>query len=118
MNRAALRARRHKLNKWHQYRLSGSYNDRVEYNLARRKADREYRRARGAFESRVAAEVGSNPKSFYAYVRSKTTVRDIVGPLKSSDGTLVSGSEEMCKVLNDFLRRCLQMREWRGSCRR
>jgi hypothetical protein len=38
MNRAAKVARRKKVNKWKQYRESGSYNDLVEYKLARKLA--------------------------------------------------------------------------------
>jgi hypothetical protein len=44
MNRAAKVARRKKVNKWKQYRESGSYNDLVEYKLAK-KTEREYRKA-------------------------------------------------------------------------
>jgi hypothetical protein len=46
--------------------------------------------------------VKSNPKSFYAYVRSKTSVKEVVGPLRDRDGKLVMESEGMCNTLNDF----------------
>lgn len=101
MNRGARIARKKKLNKWKQFRDSGSYNDLVEYNLARKLADREYRKAKRVFEEKVADEVKSNPKSFYAYVRSKTSVKEVVGPLKDRDGQLKTESEEMCNILND-----------------
>jgi hypothetical protein len=41
----------------------------VEYKLARKLVEREYRKAKRVFEEKVANEVKSNPKSFYAYVR-------------------------------------------------
>jgi hypothetical protein len=46
INRAAKVARRKKVNKWKQYRESGSYNDLVEYKLAKNMAEREYRKAK------------------------------------------------------------------------
>jgi ribonuclease P/MRP protein subunit RPP40 len=102
MNRAAKVARRRKVNKWKQYRESGSYNDLVEYKLAAKMAEREYRKAKRVFEEKVASEVKSNPKSFYAYVRSKTSVKEVVGPLRDREGKLVTESEGMCGLLNDF----------------
>jgi hypothetical protein len=46
--------------------------------------------------------VKRNPKSFYAYVRSKTSVNEVLGPLRDRDGKLVTESEGMCNTLNDF----------------
>jgi hypothetical protein len=37
-----------------------------------------------------------------AYVRSKTKVRDAVGPLVNSAGIKESNHEEMCNILNDY----------------
>ena len=41
-------------------------------------------------------------KSFYTYVRSKSKVKDSVGPLKDSNGKLVSEKEEMCNLLDEY----------------
>jgi hypothetical protein len=57
MNRAAKVDRRKKVNKWKQYRESGSYNDLVEYKLAKKLAERKYRKAKRVFEEKVANEV-------------------------------------------------------------
>jgi hypothetical protein len=43
-----------------------------------------------------------NPKSFYAYARTNTKVKDAVGPKLNSDGNYVSDNEEMCNILNEF----------------
>jgi len=43
-----------------------------------------------------------NPKSFYAFVRSKSKIKDSGGPLKESTGQLVSEKEEMCNLLNEY----------------
>jgi hypothetical protein len=84
-----------KVNKWKQYRETGSYNDLVEYKLARKLAERQYRKAKRVFEEKVANEVKSNPKSFYAYVRSNTSVKEEVGPRRDRYGKLVMDSEGM-----------------------
>ena len=44
-----------------------------------RKAVEEYKKAKKQFERILAKDTKTNPKSFYAYVRSK--VKDSVGPL-------------------------------------
>jgi hypothetical protein len=46
--------------------------------------------------------VKKNQKSFYAYVRSKTKVKDAVGPMLNSDGNYVSDNEAMCNILNEY----------------
>jgi len=47
-------------------------------------------------------DIKSNPKICYAYVRSKTKVKEVVSPLKDNNGQLVSESGVMCKILNDY----------------
>jgi hypothetical protein len=61
---------------------------------------KEYRKAKWQFERKLAMDIKSNPKSFYAYVRSKTKVKDVVGPLKDGNNQLVSDNEVMCEILN------------------
>ena len=40
------------------------------------------------FESKLAQNIKSDNKSFYAYVRSKQNVRDKVGPLEDTAGNI------------------------------
>ena len=42
------------------------------------------------------------PKSFFAYVRSKTKAKDKDGQLVNNDGEIVKEDVEMCEVSNDF----------------
>ncbi|MGE5822757.1 MAG: reverse transcriptase domain-containing protein [Nitrososphaerota archaeon] len=102
MNRAAKKARKYKSKMWYRYRQSSSYNDLVEYKRAQNKAIKEYRRAKKTFERRLAKDIKKNPKSFYAYVRSKTKVKEVVGPLKNSEGKRISDVEEMSNILNQY----------------
>jgi hypothetical protein len=102
MNKEAKLARKTKLRKWKIFQQTKSYNDSVEYKIASKKATKVYKKAKKTFEIKLANEVKNNPKSFYAYVRSKTSVKDVVGPLRANDGKLVTDNGDMCKILNDF----------------
>jgi len=92
MNRVAKSARNFKFRMWVRYRQSRTYSDLSEYKIAQNKAVKEYRKAKRQFEKKLAK---SNPKSFYAYVRSKTKVKDVVGQLKDKNGQLVSDSGDV-----------------------
>jgi hypothetical protein len=82
------------LHKWKQYNLGGSYNDWIEYKFAIKAAEKEYRNAKQVFETKVAAEVESNVKS-YGHIRLKTLLKDVVGPPRGVNGTMVSGKKNV-----------------------
>ena len=102
MNRTAISARKYKSRMWIRYRESQSYNDLVEYRMAQHKVVKEYRKAKREFERNLVKNIKSNPRSFYAYVRSKTKVKEVVGPLTDSDNQFVSDNGVMCEILNDY----------------
>jgi endonuclease/exonuclease/phosphatase family metal-dependent hydrolase len=102
MNKTAKAATNQKSKMWIKYRNSREYKDLVEYKKVQNKAVKEYRKAKRNFERKLAKDIKVNPKSFYAYVRSKTKVRDAVGPLVNSAGIKESDHEEMCNILNDY----------------
>ena len=86
MSENAKAAMKYKSRMWLRYRQSKSYNDEVEYKIAQKKANKEYKKAKKHFEQKLAKDIKTNPKSFYAYVRSKSKVKDKVGPLKNIEG--------------------------------
>ena len=102
MSENAKAAMKYKSRMWLRYRQSKSYNDEVEYKIAQKKANKEYKKAKKHFEQKLAKDIKTNPKSFYAYVRSKSKVKDKVGPLKDSEGHMVSEEEAMCDLLNEY----------------
>ena len=102
MTGEAFRARKLKYKMWKRFQRSQTYNDRVEYKRALNAATAKFREARQNFERKLALEIKTNPKSFYAYVRSKAKTKDKVCPLKSSDGVTVAEDEQVCVVLNKF----------------
>ncbi|KAK3777007.1 hypothetical protein RRG08_008862 [Elysia crispata] len=73
-----------------------------EYAKARNKAARECRKAKIRLEKTVAEQAKRNPKSFWSYVKAKTSTRSGIGDLKRDDGTIASTDKEKVQVLNDF----------------
>jgi hypothetical protein len=102
MTREALRARNLKHKMWQRYQTSKLYNDKVEYKRVLNKATATFREAKFNFEKKLSAEVKTNPRSFYAYVRSKSKTKDKVGPLKDDLGNVVVDDERACNVLNKY----------------
>jgi len=69
MNKSANSARKYKSRMWNRYRQSKSYKDLVEYKIVQNKTVKEYRKTTQKIERKLAMNIKSNPKSFYAYVR-------------------------------------------------
>ena len=51
---------------------------------------------------KLASNVKTDPKSFYAYVRSQSKTKTSVGSLKNGDGVLISNDLEMSEILNSY----------------
>ena len=51
-------------------------------------------------KKKLASNVKTDPKSFYAYVRSKS--KTSVGPLKNDDSVLISDDLQMIEMLNSY----------------
>lgn len=87
---------------WKTYRESKKYIDYLEYKHAQNKAVKEYRKAKKQFEKSLAKNINKNPKSFYSYVRSKTTVKETIGPIKDSNNEYITDTEQTCEELNNY----------------
>ena len=102
VTREAKRARKCKQKLWKRFQLSQAYNDKVEYKRALNAATAIYKQAKRNFEEKLSAEVKQNPKSFYAYVRSKAKTKDKVFPLKDANGSVVHENAKVCTILNQY----------------
>lgn len=72
------------------------------YAKVAREAQIEMRRAKRSFEKKLAMNIDSDRKSFYAYVRNRSRVKPSVGPLSNdSDDTLVQG-QDMAELFNEY----------------
>ena len=90
LSKEAFRKIRHKQNMWRVYKHTGKDQDYVVYKEALNAATNEVRKSKRNFELKLAQNIKSDSKSFYAYVRSKQNVRDKVGPLEDNAGDKIT----------------------------
>lgn len=102
MTKDAKKHRKYKSRMWKRYKEDKSYNNLVEYKIALNKVTNAYKSAKMNFECKIAKNSKKNPKAFYNYIRSKSKTKDKVGPLKDENGKLISDSNIMSKMLNDY----------------
>ena len=50
----------------------------------------------------MKANIKQDSKSFFAYIRSKQKVKDVVGPLKDNVGLVITKGKEMADALNIY----------------
>ena len=67
-----------------------------------RKVDKLIRRAKLNEDDRVAAAIKDNPKAFFAHVNSRKPVKNTIGPLKDTAGSIISSDEGMANILNEY----------------
>ena len=84
------------------YRKCKTLDNLQQYKKAQNKAVAKFRQAKKDFEKKLTKQIKSDPKSFYAYVRSKSKIRDVIGPLRDSSNNLVTDDAKMCDVLNSL----------------
>ena len=85
---------------WRVYKHTGKDTDYDGYKEALNAATNEVRKSKRNFEHKLAQNIKSDSKSFYAYVRSKQNVRDKVGPLEENFGNIVTQGFLMAEELN------------------
>jgi len=61
----------------------------VRFKKVQNYANSQIRQSKRAFEQKVAENIKSDSKSFYAYARGKYTTKDRVGPLKDAKGDVI-----------------------------
>jgi len=116
MTKETRRMRTHKMNLWKRDQTTQDYNDLVNYKCFLNKATTEYRKAKKAFELKLATNTKQDFKSFYSYIRSKSKTKATVGPLKDGFGNLITDDVAMCGILNDFLLQYLFVRIYLLMC--
>ena len=85
---------------WRVYKHTRTDQDYDAYKEALNAATNEVRKSKRNFEHKLAQNIKSDSKSFYAYVRSKQNVRDKVGPLKDNAGNIITQGFLMAEELN------------------
>ena len=100
LSKEAFRKIRYKQNRWRVYKHTGKDKDYEVYKEALNAATNEVRKSKRNFEHKLAQNIKSDSKSFYAYVRSKQNVRDKVGPLEDNTGNIITQGFLMAEELN------------------
>ena len=85
---------------WRVYKHTGTDKDDAAYKEALNAATNEVRKSKRNFEHKLAQNIKSDSKSFYAYVRSTQNVRDMVGPLEDNAGNIITQGFLMAEELN------------------
>jgi len=92
--------RKHML--WKKWKRSNNDNRYNDYKKQAIMASKSVRLAKRNFEKSIANNIKKDVKSFYTYVKSKTRVKESVGPLKDNNGSLVCSERDMGNLLNTF----------------
>ena len=100
LSKEAFRKIRYKQNMWRVYKHTGKDTDYDAYKEALNAATNEVRKSKQNFEHKLAQNIKSDSKSFYAYVRSKQNVRGKVGPLKDNAGNIITQDDAYKEALN------------------
>ena len=100
LSKEAYRKIRYKQNMWRIYKHTGNDKDYDANKEALNAATNVVRKSKRNFEHKLAQNIKSDSKSFYAYVRSKQNVRDRVGPLEGNAGNKITQGILMAEELN------------------
>ena len=101
MQQNIIRTVRKKKRLWNTYCNTRDYEEYLAYKKVQNDTKRLVRQAKRKFEKKLAKEAKRKPKLFYSYLKSKSSNKETVGPLKEGDET-VSDNTGMANVLNSF----------------
>src|SRR6218665_1491705 len=73
-----------------------------KYVEKRNLSNRANREAVKDYENKLAANVKSDSKSFYKYVRSRQRKKDRVGPITDNQGKVLIKDEEVAEAINKY----------------
>ena len=101
MNRSAIKKCRKKHSAWIRYLNTKSGQDYVDYTRERNAANKEVRKSRKEFESKLAKECKTNAKGVWNYVKRQRKSGSAMPDLKKKDGSYTSNDQEAAEALNE-----------------
>ena len=101
MQQNVLRTIRKKRRLWSTYQQSREYEEYLAYKKVEKEVRQVVRAAKKKFEKSLAKEAKKKPKQFYAYLKSRTSNRQSIGPLKNGS-EVCSDNKSMAGILNSF----------------
>ncbi|KAL8576907.1 hypothetical protein ACOMHN_067357 [Nucella lapillus] len=102
MDRDTLETVRRKHRLFRKWQTNINEENYKAYIKSRNQARATCRRAQKTQEAKVASDAKTNPKAFWNYVKSKTTLRTGIADLKKPDGTKTTTDREKADLLNQF----------------
>ena len=104
MSKKILRMIRKKRRLWRSYsteeRTKKDFASFQAFKNIQKEVEKAVRKAKKKLERSLAKNEKKNHKAFYSYIKKKTSNKVTVGPLKNSDGKLVTDDKEMADILN------------------
>jgi len=103
VTKTAKKLRVAKKNAWIKYRKSN--NDSTlydEYKTKLRLSVKENKKAKLAYEEKLADNIKTDNKSFFSYINSKSRTRNKVGPLKDNNNLIIDENKKAANFLNDY----------------
>ena len=87
---------------WKRYDEHSTYDNLKKYKTIRNKMNKVVKRNKREFEASLADRIKTDPKIFYSYVRSKTKIKDRIGPLEDQNRKLTNDNATMSEILNKY----------------
>lgn len=101
MTKNTIRVIRKKRRLWKVYRETKDHAEYTAYKKVEKEVKDAVRKAKKKFERNLAKDARRNPKAFYSYLKSKTSNRQSVGPLKENN-EVVTDDKRQAEILNLF----------------
>jgi ribonuclease P/MRP protein subunit RPP40 len=97
------KCRQQKKQAWMKF-IKGNRDEQLykAYKVKLRNSVKENRRAKRAFEEKLAKNIKEDSKTFFAYVNSKKRSNNMIGPLKNSNGEVINNKKETADLLNRY----------------
>ena len=98
----ALRKKDLKNKLWKRYKKSGSIYDHRRFTQVKNELRALTRKLRFNLEKKIAKDIKTSPKQFWAYVNSRTKTRKMIPALTKDDGSIANTAKEKAETLNIF----------------
>ena len=102
MNGNLMRYWKKKYHAWKRFTENQSYQRYREYKRETNKFKKLTRKAKRAYEKKLAKGIRHNKRTFFRYVNSKLTVRPEITEMKNELGELLGNDKDICDILGKY----------------
>ena len=102
MNWRLMRIWRRKYFAWKRYTESKNYLRYREYKKETIALSKESRKAKRAYEKKLAKDIRHNKRAFFRYVNSKLTVRPEIVEMQNKMGEILDNDKDICTILGKY----------------